>query len=146
MKGAAPMAEATSPTAGGELPDSSAGELVKQLSEQLSRLVRDELKLAENEMAAKGAKAAKGAGLFGGSGVIALFGIACLLAAAIAGLALVVATWLAALIVGAALLAIAGVAVLVGRGQLKQAVPVVPQQSVDSVKADVQTIKERVHS
>jgi putative superfamily III holin-X len=58
----------------------------------------------------------------------------------------VLATWLAALIVGAALLAIAGVAVLIGRGQLKQATPAVPQQTVDSVKADVQAIKEGVHS
>jgi membrane protein len=140
------MAGATPPTTAAELSDSSAGELVKQLSEQLSRLVRDELKLAENEMAAKGSRAAKGVGLFGGSGVIALFGVACLLAAAIAGLALVLATWLAALIVGAALLAIAGVAVLVGRGQLKQATPAVPQQTVDSVKADVQAIKEGVRS
>src|SRR6202042_552351 len=107
----------------GPPPDSSAGELVKQLSEQVSRLVRDELKLAASEMASKGSRAGKGAGLFGGSGVIALFGVGCLLAAAIAGLALVLAIWLAALIVGAALLAMAGGAVLVGRGQLRQAVP-----------------------
>jgi membrane protein len=140
MTGSAP------PNSTAELPDSSAGELVKQLSQQLSRLVRDELKLAENEMAAKGSRAAKGAGLFGGSGVVALFGIGCLLASAIAGLALVLATWLAALIVGAALLVIAGVAVLIGRGQLKQAVPPVPEQTVDSVKTDIQTIKERAHS
>jgi Putative Actinobacterial Holin-X, holin superfamily III len=140
------MTGSVPPAAGAELPDSSAGELVKQLSQQLSRLVRDELKLAENEMAVKGARAARGAGLFGGSGVIALFGIGCLLASAIAGLALVLATWLAALIVGAALLAVAGTAVLIGRKQLSQAVPPVPEQAVDSVKADVQAIRERVHS
>jgi membrane protein len=134
-----------STAAGGPPPDSSAGELVKQLSEQVSRLVRDELKLAGSEMASKGSRAAKGAGLFGGSGVIGLFGVGCLLASAIAGLALVLATWLAALIVGAALLAMAGVAVLVGRGQLRQAVPPVPEQAVDSVKADVQAIREGVH-
>jgi membrane protein len=132
--------------AGGPPPDSSAGELVKQLSEQVSRLVRDEMKLAGNEMASKGSRAAKGVGLFGGSGVIALFGVGCLLAAAIAGLALVLAVWLAALIVGAALLVIAAIAVLIGRGQLKQAVPPVPEQAVDSVKADVQAIKEGIHS
>jgi hypothetical protein len=82
----------------GTLQDSSTGELMKQLSEQLSRLVRDELKLAEAEMASKGSRAAKGVGLFGGSGIFALYGLGCLLAAAIAGLALVVAIWLAALI------------------------------------------------
>lgn len=136
----------TPSTAAGGPPDSSAGELVKQLSEQVSRLVRDELKLAGDEMASKGSRAAKGAGLFGGSGVLALFGLGCLLAAAIAGLALVLAVWLAALIVGAALLAIAGVVVLVGRGQLRHAVPPVPEQAVGSVKADVRAIREGVRS
>jgi membrane protein len=126
--------------------DSSAGELVRQLSEQVSRLVRDELKLAGDEMASKGSRAARGVGLFGGSGVIALFGVACLLAAAIAGLALVLATWLAALIVGVALLAIAGVAVLIGRTQLRRAVPPIPEQAVGSVKADVQAIRDGVRS
>jgi Putative Actinobacterial Holin-X, holin superfamily III len=140
MTGSLPGASTGAPA------DSSAGELVKQLSEQVSRLVRDELKLAGNEMASKGSKAAKGVGLFGGSGVIALFGVGCLLASAIAGLALVLAIWLAALIVGAALLAVAGVAVLIGRRQLQRAVPPVPQQAVESVKADVQAIKEGAHS
>jgi membrane protein len=126
-------------------PDSSTGELVKQLSEHLSRLVRDELKLAEVEMASKGSRAAKGIGLFGGSGIVALFALGCLLTAAIAGLSLVLALWLAALIVGAALLAAAGIAALIGKGQLKKATPPVPRQAVESVKADVEEIKERVH-
>jgi membrane protein len=135
----------STPTAPGAPAESSTGELVKQLSEQLSRLVRDELKLAENEMAAKGSRAAKGVGLFGGSGVIALFGVGCLLAAAIAGLSVVLAVWLSALIVGAALLVIAGLAVLIGRKELREAVPPVPEQTVESVKADVQAIKEGAH-
>jgi membrane protein len=138
----------TEPTPAGVprgLPDGSVGELVKQMSEQLSRLVRDELKLAEVEMASKGSRAAKGIGLFGGSGVIALFALGCLLAAAIAGLSLVLAVWLAALIVGAALLVAAGIAALIGKGQLKKATPPIPQQTVESVKADVEEIKERAH-
>src|ERR1700722_20888051 len=138
---------ASNPTTGtgGPPPDSSAGDLVKQLSEQVTRLVRDELSLAANEMGSKGSRAAKGAGLLGGGGVIALFGGACLLASAIAGLALVLATWLAALIVGAALVLGAGIAPLIGRGQLKKAVPPVPEETVKSVKADVEEIKERAH-
>jgi membrane protein len=139
------MTESAQNTVAGRPQDASAGELVKQLSEQLSRLVRDELKLAETEMASKGSRAAKGIGMFGGSGIIALFGVACLLASAIAGLALVMATWLAALIVGAVLVLAAGAAALIGRGQLKKAVPPVPQQAVESVKADVEEIKERAH-
>jgi Putative Actinobacterial Holin-X, holin superfamily III len=61
--------------------DRSAGDLVKDLSEQVSRLVRDELKLAQVEMTAKGKRAGAGAGLLGGGGLLAWYGAACLLAA-----------------------------------------------------------------
>src|SRR6185312_12292263 len=101
---------ATQPPAGQE---PSTGELVKQMSEQVSVLVRDELKLAQLEMTRKGKQAGIGAGLLGGSGLIALYGIGCLLACAIIALSAVVAAWLAALIVGAALLAAAAGAALV---------------------------------
>ena len=122
--------------------DRSAGDLVKDLSEQVSRLVRDELKLAQVEMAAKGKRAGAGAGMLGGGGLLALYGVACLLAAAIIGLARVVPAWLAALIAGVAVLAAAGIAALLGRGQLRKAAPPVPERAVGSVKADVAEVKE----
>ncbi len=125
--------------------EGSTGELVKQLTEQVSRLVRDELKLAQVEMTRKGVRAGRGIGLFGGSGIVALYGIGCLIAAAVIAIATAVTAWLAALIVGAALLAAAGLAALLGRSQLKKATPAVPEQAVDSVKADVEEIKESVH-
>jgi hypothetical protein len=121
----------------------STGELVKQMTEQVSTLVRDELKLAQVEMTRKGKQAGLGAGLLGGGGLIALYGVGCLIACAIIGLSHVVQPWLAALIVGAALLAIAGVAALMGKGRIQQATPPVPTEAVDSVKADVEEIKER---
>jgi hypothetical protein len=126
-------------------PDASAGELVKNLSEQVSRLIRDELKLAEYEMTRKAKRMGRGAGMFGGSGLVALYGIGCLLAAAIIGLASVLPAWAAALIVGGALLVIAGVAALLGKSQVSKAVPPMPEQTVQSVKADVEEIKERAH-
>ena len=126
-------------------PEASAGELVKQLSEQVSRLIRDELKLAEYEMTSKARRIGRGAGMFGGSGLVALYGIGCLLAAAIIGLASVLPAWAAALIVGGALLLIAGLAALVGKSQVSKAVPPVPEQTVQSVQADVEEIKERAH-
>ncbi len=126
-------------------PEASAGELVKQLSEQVSRLIRDELKLAEYEMTGKAKRIGRGAGMFGGSGLVALYGIGCLLAAAIIGLASVLPAWAAALIVGGALLVIAGLAALVGKSQVSKAAPPVPEQTVQSVKADVEEIKERAH-
>ncbi len=125
--------------------DSSTGDLVKLMTEQVSRLIRDELKLAEIEMTRKGKRAGRGIGLFGGSGIIALYGIGCLLAAAVIGLATTLAAWLAALIIGAALLVLAGIAALIGRGQLKKVTPPLPSQAMQSVKADVEEIKEKAH-
>jgi uncharacterized membrane protein YqjE len=132
------------PPSGSE-PDTSTGQLVKQLSEQVSQLVREEVKLATLEMTGKAKTTARGAGLFGGSGVIALYGIGCLLAAAIIALAGVLRPWLAALIVGVALFAAAGIAALAGKGQLKNATPPMPTRTADSVKADVEQIKESAH-
>jgi Putative Actinobacterial Holin-X, holin superfamily III len=123
----------------------STGELVKMLSEQVSVLIRDELKLAQLELTSKGKQAALGAGMFGGGGVLAVYGVGCLLACAIIALGGVVAAWLAALIVGAALMTAAGVAALLGRERMAKAAPVVPEQAVAGVKADVEEIRERAH-
>ncbi len=121
---------------------SSAAELVRELSEQVTRLVRDELRLAQLEMALKGKRAGLGIGVFSGAGLLALSAFGCLLAAAIIGLATAVAAWLAALIVGAGMLAAAAAAALIANGQLRKAAPPVPEQAVDGVKADVAEIRE----
>jgi cytochrome c biogenesis protein CcdA len=76
-----------------------------------------------------------GAALFG------FFLLAVLITAGVLGLATVVAPWLAALIVAAVLLVITGVLALLGVKALKKGVPPVPQQAVDSVKADVAALK-----
>lgn len=123
----------------------STGELVKLLSEQVSVLVRDELKLAQLEMASKGKQAALGSGMFGVSGITAFYAVGCLLACAIIAISGKVAPWLAALIIGAALLVIAGCAAALGRGRLRRAAPPVPSEAVASVRADVEEIKERAH-
>jgi hypothetical protein len=122
--------------------DSSTSELVKQMSEQVTRLVRDELRLAQLEMTSKGKRAGLGVGAFGGGGILALYGIGCLLAAAIIGLATVLGAWVAALIIAAAVLIIAAGAAWFGRAQLANATPPVPQQAAASVKEDVQEIRE----
>ena len=107
--------ERSSMTQPGQDQEHSTGELVKMMTEQVSVLIRDELKLAQLEMTGKGKQAALGAGMFGASGVVALYGVGCLLACAIIAISGVVAAWLAALIVGAALLA-AGRQLAVDRG------------------------------
>jgi hypothetical protein len=121
----------------------STGELVKSLSEQVSVLVRDELKLAQLEMTRKGKQAGVGAGMLGGSGVLAFYGGGCLIACAVIAISGVIAAWLAALIMGAALLAIAGTAALLGKGRLQKAAHPVPEQTVASIKTDVDVIRER---
>ncbi len=125
--------------------DRPTGELVAQLSEQVSRLVRDEMRLARLEMTRKGKQAGVGAGLLGGGGIIALYGIGCLLACAIIAISGVLAAWLAALIVGAALLAVSGITALIGRSRLRRATPPVPAPTVQSLRADVEEIREKAH-
>jgi uncharacterized membrane protein YqjE len=122
--------------------DRSAGDLVKQLSEQISVLVRDEMKLAQLEMTRKGKQAGMGVGMLGGSGLIALYGIGCLIACVVIAISGAIAAWLAALIVGIALLAVAAATALMGKGRLQRATPPVPEEAVSSVKADVTAIKE----
>jgi uncharacterized membrane protein YqjE len=123
----------------------STGELVKMMSEQVSVLIREELKLAQLEMTSKGKQAALGAGMFGASGMVAVYGVGCLLACVIIALSGVVTAWLAALIVGAALLASGACVALVGKQRLQKATPPVPEETVASVEADVEEIKERAH-
>jgi uncharacterized membrane protein YqjE len=139
------MSHASQVNAGGDAAaqEHSTGELVKQLTEQVSTLVRDELKLAQVEMTRKGKQAGLGAGLLGGGGLFALYGAACLIACAIIGLSHVLQPWLAALIVGVALLAVAGIAALMGKGRIQQATPPIPTEAAASVKTDVEEIKER---
>jgi VIT1/CCC1 family predicted Fe2+/Mn2+ transporter len=124
--------------------DRSTADLVKQASEQISRLIRDELRLAQMELAEKGKRAGIGAGLFGGAGLISLYGVAVLLAAAVIGLAEAMPAWLAALVVGLALMVLAGVLVLVARGQFRRATPAMPEQAMQSVKADIDAVTEAV--
>jgi len=123
----------------------STAELVKMMSEQVSVLIRDELKLAQLELASKGKQAALGAGMFGISGMVALYGVGCLLACAIIAISGAVAAWLAALIVGMVLLATAGAVVLLGKHRLHKAAPAVLEETVASIKADVEEVRERAH-
>lgn len=123
----------------------STAELVKHLSEEVSRLVKDEIRLATMELTRKGKKAGLGAGLFGGSGVVAVYGGGALVTAVILLLAQVLTPWIAALIVGVVLLVIAAVLALVGKSQVGKATPPLPEEAIKSVKADVDVLKESAH-
>jgi hypothetical protein len=121
--------------------DASLGELVSAISEQTSRLVRDEMRLAQAEMTVKGKKAGIGAGLFGGAGLMSIFGLACFISAAALALSLVLPAWAAALIVGGLLFAVAAVAAMIGKREVREATPPVPEEAVASVKRDLQVLK-----
>jgi Putative Actinobacterial Holin-X, holin superfamily III len=120
-------------------------ELVRQATEQMSRLVRDELALARTEMTAKGKRAGMGAGMLGTAGVTALFGVAALLVTIGLALDRVMPNWLAAFIVAAALLALAGLMAVAGRGAVKRAGPAVPKETMTTVREDIDELKRRAH-
>jgi MFS family permease len=124
----------------------SIAELVQQLSEQTSRLARQEVELAKAELAEKGKRAGIGVGMFGGAGVFVFYAFGALTAAAILGLSKAVAAWAAALIVAAVLGAVAGLLALQGKNKVEQATPPVPEQAAESVKEDVEWTKTRAQA
>ena len=121
-------------------------DLVKQLTEQTKTLARQEIELAKAELTEKGKKAGIGAGMFGGAGLLGFFAFAVLTACFVLALATAIAPWLAALIVAALYGAIAGVLALSGKKQIQEATPPVPEQTVDTVKEDVQWTKQRAQA
>ncbi|MFD0690073.1 phage holin family protein [Actinomadura fibrosa] len=129
----------------GERDEQGTGELVRQATQQVSELVRAEMRLATAELKEKGRHAGTGAGLFGGAGLVALYGVAVLVAAAVAALALVLPVWASALIIGAVLMAVAGVLALMGRKETARATPPKPEQAMDTSREAVQEIKEKAH-
>ncbi|HEX9999907.1 MAG TPA: phage holin family protein [Actinoplanes sp.] len=124
--------------------EQSTAELVQRASEQISRLVRDELALAKAELAEKGKHAGIGVGLFGGGGVLAVYGVGALVATLIIVFDLFLPLWLAALIITASLFLIAGILGLIGKKQVTKAVPPEPKAAIASVKADVDEVKHAV--
>ena len=122
------------------------GELFKQLSEETSMLIRQELALARAELTEKGKEAGKGAGLFGGAGVAGLMALGAFTAFVILLLDKGMATWLAALIVAVVYGAVAGVLAMRGRERVQQATPPTPEQTVETVKEDVEWAKSQARS
>ncbi|MEE1752765.1 phage holin family protein [Streptomyces sp. SP18CS02] len=125
--------------------DDSVGTLVTQASQQVSQLVRDEMRLAQAEMVRKGKRFGAGGGLFGGAGAAVFLALQALVITGIAALSLVLPVWASALIACGVLLVIAAVLALNGKKQVARATPPVPERTIDSVKADVAEIKEKAH-
>lgn len=121
------------------------GELVQRASQQLSELVRGELRLAQAEMKEKGKRYGKGGGLFGGAGLVGFLMLEALVATVIAALAVALPVWAAGLIVTAVLGLVAAVMALTGKKEVSSAAPPAPEETIENVKADVAEIKESAH-
>jgi hypothetical protein len=135
-------ARAAVPTA--DPSQATTGELIGQLSDQVSRLVRDEVRLAQAEVTQKAKRLGIGAGLFGGAGVVAVLGLGALVTAAVLGLANVLPGWLAAVLVAVVLFAVAGVLALLAKADVAKANPPLPTKTIASVQADIDAVKQAV--
>jgi len=121
-------------------------ELMKDLSDQTTTLVRQEIELAKAEMTAKGKQVGIGAGAFGGAALVGLYAVGALTAAIVLALSTAVDGWLAALIVGVVYAAVAGVLALVGKNRTQAGSPPVPERAISSTKEDVEWAKTRAKS
>jgi uncharacterized membrane protein YqjE len=129
-----------------DLREHGTGELLKELSDHTTTLVRKEIELAKAELGEKGKKAGQGAGMFGGAGLFGVFAFGALTTCIIAALDSAMELWLAALIVAVVYAAIAAVLALQGRNKVQEAGPPVPEQATESVKEDVQWAKTQARS
>jgi uncharacterized membrane protein YqjE len=123
----------------------STGELIGTLTDQLTTLVRDEVRLAQAEVTQKARRLGVGAGLFGSAGVVALLGLNALITCVVLALGNVMSGWLAAIVVAVVLFAIAGVLALIGRKDVRQAAPPLPTEAIAGVQADIATVRDGVH-
>ena len=128
------------------LREESMGALFKQLSEELSTLVRQELRLAQAEMAEKGKKAGIGIGMFGGAGLVSFLALQALTACLVALLATAMDVWIAALIITVLYAAVAAGLGMSGKKQVSEATPPVPEQTTETLKEDVQWAKTQLPS
>jgi hypothetical protein len=129
-----------------EVRDRPTAELIRELTDQTTALVRKEIALAKLELAEKGKKAGVGAGMFGAAGLLAVGAFAAITTCAILALNTFLAGWLAALIVAVVYAALAGALALRGKQKVKQATPPVPERAVDSTKEDLEWVKTRAKS
>ena len=123
----------------------STAQLVSDLSNQVTTLVRDEIRLAGAELQQKGKRLGIGAGMFGAAGLLAAYGGMAVVACIVLAFSLIVDGWLAALITAVILFALAGILALVGKQQVAKGTPPVPEQAVHNVQQDIETVKESAH-
>ena len=120
--------------------------LLRELGDEIATLVRQEFELAKVEIAEKAKPAAVSVGMFGGTALFALGAFGALTAFLIALIALALPVWAAALIVTAVYGIVAGVLAMTGKKKLQEAAPLIPEQTAQTVKEDIEWAKTRAKS
>ncbi len=136
------MAE-TDARAGARAGDQPVGELARQLSEQTSTLVRKELELARIEIKEEVSNVGKAGGILGGTAVAGYMALVMISFAIAWGLDAVMPTGFAFLLVGLVYAVVAAVLYSKGRAELQKVRPV-PEQTVETLKEDVQWARQQM--
>lgn len=119
-------------------------ELLRDLSEQSTRLIHQEIALARAELTHKSGNARFGTGLFGAAGILSLYGLGALTAGGILLLSSAMKAWIAAVIVAGGILVVAGVAAVIGKARLARAAPPFPEAAIETAKQDVEAIRPSI--
>jgi hypothetical protein len=117
-------------------------ELIKDIVGNVQEIMRSEIRLARVEMTDKARSAAKAWAMIGAGAVFGLYAFGFLLASIYNLLSYAIWPWVSALIIAAVVGAIAGGLLYAGRTRIKRVTPT-PEGAVQSVKEDVQWLKER---
>lgn len=129
-----------------ELAEESFGQLLSELASDTSTLVKQEIALARVELGDKAKKAGRGAGLLAGAAVAGLLMLGALTALLIIALDAAMPLWLAALIVTLLWAIVALVLAQSGRSAVRRALPPQPEQTIETLKEDVQWAKHPTRS
>ena len=121
----------------------SIGELLRDLANDTTRLIRDEIALARTEMQDKVRQAGAGAAMIAAGGVLAIPALVLILA----GIAILLANWMppwvAALVVGVVTVAVAGILAWMGLKSI-QSTSLTPERTTENLKRDVHLVQEKV--
>jgi len=124
----------------GEVAETSIGELIGDISNDLSQLFRQEVELAKAELKQQATKAGKAGGMLGGAAFAGYLAVVLLSFAVVFGLANVMDAGWAALIVAVVWAVIGAALYATGRQKLKTVDPV-PRRTVDTIKEDARWLK-----